>query len=278
MAGTVRIGVVAPSSFIDPAVPAEVTAFARARYGDRLDLRFDPQCFKVHGHFAGTDAERAEGFLRVANDPGFDAVWFCRGGYGSFRPAAAILAGVGEAAFRKTYMGYSDSGALLAALYGAGVGRPVHGPVAHDIRRPGGEAAVARALDFLVDGDPAALEPSCAPGVKTAAFNLATLGSLVGTPLQPDLAGHVLMLEDVGEYHYRLDRALGHVLGNPAIQKVAGVRMGRFSDIPENPTADFAMTPEAIVRFWCDRYGIAFLGHADIGHDAGNRVVPFGSI
>ena len=44
MGERVRIGVVAPSSFIDPAVPDEVTAFARAQYGDRVELVFDPQC------------------------------------------------------------------------------------------------------------------------------------------------------------------------------------------------------------------------------------------
>lgn len=277
MGERVRIGVVAPSSFIDPAVPDEVTAFALARCGDRVELVFDPQCFSRHGHFAGTDAERADGVLRIANDPGIDAVWFARGGYGSCRPAEAILAGLGEAARRKTWMGYSDGGALLAGLYRAGFPHLAHGPLPHDIRRAGGEAAVARALAWLVDRDPAALEPGLVPGEKVAAFNLTILSQILGTPLEPDLTGHVLMLEEVGEYAYRIDRMMFHLTSNPAIRRVKGIRLGRCY-VDENPTADFGMTTEEIVRFWCERSGIAYLGGADIGHDADNRVVPFGGI
>lgn len=278
MGKAVRIGVVAPASRIDPAVPAEVEALVSRLYPDgRVQVVFDPQCLQVHNHFAGTDAERAEGFLRVANDPEFDAVWWARGGYGSNRPAGAILAGLTEAARNKVYLGYSDAGFVLGGLYRAGIGRPTHGPVAHDIRRAGGEAAIARALAWIVDGDRAALEPSLQPGQKTAAFNITVLSQLLGTDLQPDLTGHVLMLEDVGEYLYRLDRALFHITGNPGIRKVAGIRLGRCSDIPENDP-DFGMTAEQVCQEWCARSGIPFLGAADIGHDAANRIVPFGPI
>lgn len=277
MGETVRIGVVAPSSFIDPAVPDEVAAFTRARYDDRVELVFDPQCFLRHGHFAGTDAERAEGFLRIANDPTIDAVWFARGGYGAARPADAILAGLTEAARGKTFMGYSDGGALLAGLYRAGFPHVVHGPLPHDIRRAGGDAAVGRALDWLVDRNRSALEGSLVPGEKVAAFNLIVLSQLLGTPLEPDLTDHVLMIEEVGEYAYRIDRTMFHVTGSPAIRRVKGVRLGRCY-VDENPTADFGMTPDEIVRFWCERSGIAFLGAADIGHDADNKVVPFGGL
>ena len=277
MGERVRIGVVAPSSFIDPAVPDEVTAFARERYGDRVELVFDPQCFLRHGHFAGTDAERAEGVLRIANDPSIDAVWFARGGYGAARPAEAILAGLDDAARRKIWMGYSDGGALLAGLYRAGFPLLAHGPLPHDIRRADGATAVARALAWLVDRDPAALEANLVPGEKTVAFNLPILSQILGTPLEPDLTDHVLMIEEVGEYAYRIDRTLFHLTSSPAIRRVRGIRMGRFL-VDENPTADFGMTAEEIVRFWCERSGIPFLGAADIGHDAANKVVPFGRV
>lgn len=276
MGKPVRIGVVAPASRMDPAVPAEVEALVRKLYPDgRVEVVFGTQCFLVHNHFAGDDAARAEGFLSVANDPSFDALWFARGGYGSNRPAEAILAGLTEAARTKIWMGYSDAGFVLAGLYKAGIGRPAHGPVAHDIRREGGEAAVARALAWMVDGDRAALEPNLRPGQKAAAFNMTVLSQLLGTDLQPDLTDHVLMLEDVGEYMYRIDRTLFHLTSNSGLRKVAGIRLGRCSDIPENDP-DFGMTAEEVCREWCNRSGIPWLGRADIGHDAANRVVPFG--
>lgn len=277
MAKPVRIGVVAPSSFIDPTVPADVLAFARARYGDRVEIVFDPQCLLRHGHFAGTDAQRAEAFLRIANDDSFDALWCVRGGYGACRPAEAIIAGLTPAARGKAYLGYSDAGNLLAGLYRQGFETVAHGPMPHDLRREGGEVAVARALAWLVDRDPSALEPSLRPGDKAAAFNLAILSQLLGTPLQPDLTDHVLMLEEVGEYLYRIDRYLFHVTSNPAIRRVKGIRLGRCI-VDENPTAEFGMTPEAVVQDWCARSGIPYLGAADIGHDIDNKVVPFGAI
>lgn len=111
---------------------------------------------------------------------------------------------------------------------------------------------------------------------KTAAFNIMVLSSILGTSLEPDLSGHVLMLEDVGEYLYRIDRALFHITTSANIRRVKGIKLGRLADVPENDKP-FGATDEEIAKYWCARAGIAYLGRADIGHDAGNKVVPFGA-
>ena len=74
---------------------------------------------------------------------------------------------------------------------------------------------------------------------------------------------------------YRLDRSLFHITSNPAIRRVRGIMLGRCSQIPDNDP-DFGMSEEEVARYWCDRSGIAYLGRADIGHDVGNKIVPFG--
>jgi muramoyltetrapeptide carboxypeptidase len=260
---------------MSPEVAGKVGQLAAELFAGRVEIVFHRQCLESAGHFAGDDRTRAAAFVEAANDPAYDAVWFARGGYGSCRIAELVLPRLTAAAGRKAYLGYSDAGALLGALYRAGVGEPAHGPVAQDILRDGGEAAITRALAWLVDRDPAALEPSLEPGVKAAAFNISVLSSIVGTPLQPDLAGHVLMLEEVSEYMYRIDRMLFHITSNEEIRRVAGLRLGRCSDIPDNDP-DFGMTDEAVVRYWCARSAIPWLGRADIGHDAENKVVPYG--
>jgi muramoyltetrapeptide carboxypeptidase len=112
---------------------------------------------------------------------------------------------------------------------------------------------------------------------KTVAFNIMILQSILGTSLEPDLTGHVLMLEDVGEYLYRLDRALFHITSSANVRRVRGIKLGRISDVPENDKP-FGATEEEMVRYWCERSGIAYLGRADIGHDVDNRVVPFGAL
>jgi muramoyltetrapeptide carboxypeptidase len=83
------------------------------------------------------------------------------------------------------------------------------------------------------------------------------------------------MLEDVSEYMYRLDRALFHITSNADIRRAAGCKLGRCSDIPINEP-DFGQTEEDVIKTWCDRSGIPYLGRADIGHDIDNKVVPFG--
>jgi muramoyltetrapeptide carboxypeptidase len=98
---------------------------------------------------------------------------------------------------------------------------------------------------------------------------------MIGTPLQPDLAGHVVMLEEVSEAMYRTDRAMFHITSNANLRRAAGIRLGRCSDVTPNDP-DFGETEEEVVRRWCERSGIPWLGRCDIGHDAANRVVPFG--
>src|SRR5437763_3813587 len=99
-----RIAIVAPSAPILPETAERVTAIA-AEACPRAELVFDPQCFLSHNHFAGEDRARADALVAAANDPGFDALWFARGGYGSCRIADAVLERLGPAARDKAWLG-----------------------------------------------------------------------------------------------------------------------------------------------------------------------------
>ena len=265
-----RIAICAPSTPLSQDSIARVSRLAADEF-PQLELIWHPQCEETDGHFAGSDARRLEALLECANDPGFDAVWFARGGYGACRIAEQAIKGMDHAATAKTYLGYSDAGYILGALYRERIGRPVHGPMPVDIGRDGGDAAVRRVLAFLA-GDTAGLEPSL-DDQPTVAFNLMTLAMMCGTPLMPGLARHVVMLEEVSEHLYAVDRLFFHVTSH--LGGISGLRLGRVSDVPENDRP-FGMTPEEIARYWCDRHAIPYLGIADIGHDPANRIVPFG--
>lgn len=270
---TKRIAICAPSTPFARDDAARVVSLAEAEF-PALSLHFHEQCFASDGHFAGPDALRLAAFLDCANDPAFDAVWFVRGGYGANRIAMDALPRLSPVAHDKQYLGYSDGGTMLAMLYRARIGMPVHAPMPGDIRRVGGEQAVRRSLDWL-DGGRGGMEPHLDGQHPVVAFNLMTLAMLCGTPLMPDLAGHVVMIEEVAEYHYAVDRLLFHLTGNLAAAGIAGLRLGRVSDVPENDRP-FGCGVEDMVRHWCAQTGIAFLGAADIGHDIDNRIVPFG--
>jgi muramoyltetrapeptide carboxypeptidase len=265
-----RIAVVAPSCTLKPEAAERVLAIVAER-GD-CEMAIHPQSFLSEGHFAGPDEARLAALREVMADPSVDAVWFARGGYGSNRIAEAALADLPDAARAKTYIGYSDAGFLLAGFHKAGL-EVAWGPMPQDVLRSGGEAAIARALDWMVRRDPAALEPALES--PAMAFNLTVLSNLLGTPLEPDFDGVDLLIEDVSEQLYRIDRTMFHVSASPNIRRVARLRLGRVSDILENDP-EFALDEASIVEDWCARSGVPYGGRADIGHDAHNRVVPFG--
>lgn len=266
-----RIGVVAPARPIDQALAAQLGAIAAGYAG--VELVIHPQCFLVDGHFAGADPARADAFVAMANDPAIDTIWFARGGYGSNRILHLAMDRLGAAAARKTYLGYSDMGFLLGALYARRLGRQAHGPMPGDLAREGGEAAVRRALGWLT-GDKAGIEPGI--GARpAAAFNLTILGALIGTPWLPDLTDHVLLIEEVSEPLYRVDRTLFQMAHATQLKGIAGVRLGRVTDIQTNDPP-WTEPLEVMIARWCREMGVAFLGAADIGHDSSNKITPFG--
>ena len=267
-----KIAVVAPSCTLKREAAERVSALAASRAN--CELVIHPQCFLSDGHFAGSDEERLGALREVMEDASVDAIWFARGGYGSNRIAEAACADLSLTASAKTYLGYSDAGFLLAGLHKAGC-EVAHGPMPQDVLRDGGEAAVARSLDWLLTRDPAGVEPSLS--YPAQAYNLTVLSSLLGTALEPDLKGCELLIEEVAEHHYRIDRLMFHITGSANVRGVVELRLGDCSDIPENDPV-WGSDEEAIVREWCERAGINYGGRAIIGHDAGNRVVPFGRV
>ncbi|MEM6538424.1 MAG: LD-carboxypeptidase [Pseudomonadota bacterium] len=282
-----KINIVAPSRRLPEDLVAPLKEVARRAVGDEVVLSFDDQCFLSSGHFAGTDRERTAAFIRAANDETASAVWFARGGYGSGRLSVDFENDLSPAAHNKRYLGYSDVGFLLADLYAAKVGTNAHGPMAYDLARDGGEAAIERALRWLTgtsdkndfDADlPVANGDDRDTAAPRVAFNATVLAHAL-PKLPVDLfAGHILVVEEVAEYHYAFDRSLSAILSAPHAKELRGLKLGRVSAIPDDPDqVPFGSTTEEIAQYWCDRASIPFLGRADIGHDIDNKIVRFGA-
>jgi muramoyltetrapeptide carboxypeptidase len=246
-----KIAVVAPSCTLTRQSADRLEALVQER-GD-CEVMIHPQCFLADGHFAGPDDARLSALREVMADPSFDAVWFARGGYGSNRIAEAAVASLPDA--------FHKAGLQVA-----------WGPMPQDFHREAGQAAVTRALDWIVRREPSSLEPELQG--PAMAFNLTVLAALLGTVLEPDFSGVDLLIEDVSEHHYRIDRTMFHVTASPNVRRVSRLRLGRVGHIPANDP-DFGRDELAIVQEWCERSGIPFGGRADIGHDVFNRVVPF---
>jgi muramoyltetrapeptide carboxypeptidase len=265
-----RIAVVAPSCTLKREAGDRLRAISAGRRD--CEILIHPQCFLSDGHFAGPDEARLAALREVMADASIDAVWFARGGYGSNRIAEAAMVDIPAAARDKVYLGYSDAGFLHAGFHKAGLD-VAWGPMPQDVLREGGEEAVRRALDWLVTRDRSALEPRLE--TPAMAYNLTVLSNLLGTSLEPDLTGVDLMVEEVSEQLYRIDRTMFHITASPNVRRVSRLRLGRVADVLENDP-EFGGDEASITEEWCRRSGISYGGRADIGHDAGNRVVPFG--
>ncbi|WP_115367543.1 LD-carboxypeptidase [Alteripontixanthobacter maritimus] len=267
-----RIAICAPATPITRS-HAEALQNLVAEEFPEHSVEFHPQCFAVDGHFAGPDALRAEALVDCANDPNFDTVWFAKGGYGSNRIAQAAISFMNEHARQKTYAGFSDCGYLLAALYRHDIGQSVHAPMPVSARSERGREGVRRSLRWFA-GDTSGLEPSLDGKTPAVAFNLITLCMVAGSPLMPDVTDHVVMVEEVSEHLYAVDR-LFFQLTNLLEPGIAGIRLGAITAVPENDR-EFGQSAEEIAQYWCARMGIPYLGRAQIGHTVDNRVVPFG--
>jgi muramoyltetrapeptide carboxypeptidase len=186
------------------------------------------------GYLAGSDAARADDFNRFARDPAIRAIFSLRGGYGTMR----VLDRIDYAALRadpKIVLGFSDLTALLNVITARTGLITFHGPVAgHALA----DRAVAGIRNALMSKDP--LGTLRVPGVGALSRgkaraplvggNLSIVAALAGTPYAVPCAENILLLEDVKEAPYRVDRMLTQLTLGGDLASVAGIALGSFRD------------------------------------------------
>ena len=187
--GRISIGVVAPARASSPRSPRQVDgARRRALSGPPARDLLPSAMLPVVRPFRRRRRDARRGLSRGRQrSERFDAVWFARGGYGSGRIAERVLPALdaGGRAQDLSRLQRRRRPAGRALQQGLRAGRARADARRHPAR--GGEAAVTRALAFLVERDADALEPTRRRRRPTAAFNITILSHLLGTPLQPDL-------------------------------------------------------------------------------------------
>ena len=218
--------------------------------------------------FSGSDRSRWTQLQRAWADPATDAVRCVAGGWGSAR----ILEDGWRPSARSLWLvGFSDVSALLLAQLKAGHGGAVHGST-------GGDAEQWRRLVQLLRGEP--LPPLAGEGwvagVVTGPLvvtNLTVATSLIGTPWFPSLGGCVLVLEDVGEAPYRVDRMLTQWRSAGLLEQVAGIGVGRFSwKLDSVLPGDLSL--EEVLRERLGDLGVPVVGGLPVGHGRPNLALP----
>jgi len=225
-------------ALVSPAGPSSAERI-EAAIARCVDFGFEPvlgaHARERHGFLAGTDDQRLDDLDRALRDPGVSAVWAIRGGYGTMR----MLDRFDPARFRdspKAFIGFSDNTAihLLFARHGF---VSFHGPHAGGAFPEFTVDAFQRILCHpgpagILPGDdggdtPVRLRGGVAEG-RLIGGNLAMLAAACGTSFQLDARGAIVVIEDVNEPAYRIDRALTQLRMAGCFEGAAGFAFGRF--------------------------------------------------
>lgn len=274
-----RVALVAPAGPLKGETDLE-RALLNVRSFDWIPVR-GAHVLDREGYLAGGDGERLADLNDALADDSIDAVWCLRGGYGVMR----ILETVDYAALRrrpKVILGYSDITALHCAVTSRCELITYHGPTARATLSDFSRASLARAMAAqdscgIADGAEV-LRGGRAKG-RLVGGNLALLCALSGTPYAPDYTDAILVIEDVNEAVYRIDRMLTQLRLAGALQRCQAIVFGQFTDIPQDSPEENlgARTLRDVLREVADAVGVPSIAGAPVGHVADQWTLPLGA-
>lgn len=271
-----RVAVVSPSHFHEPARLERGLEVLRS-WGLRPELM--PNVGRRRRYFAGSDEERLADLHAAFRGP-CDAVWMVRGGSGMARLMDRVDF---ELPRRKPFFGFSDGTTMLNALAARG-GRAIHAPVLTSLGEPWAEAHAEEAaasrehLRRLVFGERTepfrgeAWVPGRADG-PLAGGNLCVLASLCGTRWQLRAKGCIVVLEEVGEAPYKVDRLLTQLVQSGSLDGVTGIALGELRGA--EPPADAEWTMKEVVLEVLGPLGVPIVAGLPVGHGPRNHAFPF---
>ena len=244
-----------------------------------------PHALAREGYLAGDDASRLADLNAAIRDPRIDGIWCLRGGYGVMR----ILDAIDYDALRrapKPIIGFSDITALHLAVRARSGIVSYHGPAARAELTPfsreslacatGTTTATSAARDPFADAPPLTwLQEGRAVGPLEGG-NLALLCSLLGTPYAARLDGAILVLEDVNEPLYRIDRMLRQLILSGALGRLAGLCFGAFTDRGDESDA----TPRSLDVLFSEAAAHVrgpVVSNAPVGHIPDQWTLPLGA-
>ncbi|MDR3058767.1 MAG: LD-carboxypeptidase [Prevotella sp.] len=248
-----------------------------------------------HGYFSGTDKERAEDFNNMIKNPEIKGIIFAAGGYGCTR----ILNMIDYKAIKKNpkvIMGFSDDTALINTIYKKTGLITFHGPVAKifdsDYSRkqfmdvvmyPTDKYTIESSADDLLKAfDEKIYERyTITPGKVSGELvggNLTLLSAMMGTPYQINLKNKIVMIEDVGEEPYRIDRMLTQLIASGELAKARGIVFGvnNDCDISEKTNAPNSFTLREVIEDRIKPLNIPAVHGLSFGHISNNFTFPIG--
>lgn len=237
--------------------------------------------FNEHHQFSGTDEERAEDLQLFLDDPNIKAVLFARGGYGTMR----IIDKLDWTEFEKNpkwLIGYSDITVLHNHVHARLNIETLHATMPINF---GKDADSTSTLFKAVTGHTMIHEAvndegsvRNRPGTATAPIiggNLSLIFALQGSVSDIDTAGKILLLEDIDEYLYHIDRMMISLKRAGKLSELAGLVIGGMTDMKDN-AVPFGQTAEEIIEAHVAEYSYPVCYYFPAGHDYQNYALPMG--
>lgn len=245
-----------------------------------LNVVIGKNVFKQNNHFAGTDEERIQDFQEALDNPSIKAIWAARGGYGSVR----ILDGLDFKNFLKKpkwMIGYSDITAFHNHFHNLGF-ETMHAMMPTSLEeKPEEIIETIASFKNALFGEKLSYEiPSSTynrigkVSGQIVGGNLAILASMLGSKSQLNTNGKILFIEEIGEYHYSIDRMLQSLKRAGYFNNLKAVIVGDLSKIKKNTTS-WGNTSEELILAIIPKY-IPVLFDFPAGHEADNRALIFG--
>ena len=268
------VAVVAPAGPFEKAALdaglAVISSHYRVRYDERIHSRVR--------YLAGDDNRRFTELTAALTDPEIKAVFCARGGYGSMRLLPRLASWALEHPLpAKPLIGFSDITSLHQWLQSNGIAS-IHAPVLTQLGRVPTQTP-KRLFSLLESSAPAE------PLVGTETYvggtvegplmggNLSVFTRLLGTPFMPSLDGAILLLEDLSEQPYRLDRMWTHLELSGVLRRIRGIVLGQFIGCEPR---DGGFTAAQVLRDLAAATGVPCASGFPIGHGDVNEPVPLG--
>lgn len=250
-----------------------------------LKVRLPKETFTEHPFHSNEDAVRLRLLKKALFAKDSKAVWCLRGGYGANR----LLPGLWKLKrppLEKLVVGYSDITSLHVFLNQKWKWTSFHGPLLETLisgRLPMNQIQECKdvvfgektELSFRIKAlNPQARKAKSLTGPLVGG-NLVVLDSSIGTPFAGKYAGKILVLEEVGERGYRIDRMLEHMKQAGALKACKAIVFGEF--LLGDETNGKSYVDYAIHRF-ADENQIPCFGGLEMGHGSRNRMIPLGPV
>lgn len=278
------IGIVSPASSPDDFSRIEKGVSYLESLGYRVKL--GKHVYKRLGYLSASDDERAQDLNEMFSDPEVRAIICVRGGYGTTR----ILDKINYNAIKrspKIFVGYSDITALQLAIFKKTGLITFSGPMlAVDIYSFDSfseeffwRILTSKSKEIEIknpDGvELATFKPGKAVGILLGG-NLSLLASIIGTKYQPDFKDSILVIEDIGEEPYRIDRYLSQLKNSDVLSKIKGCIFGQFTDcVPKEEGK--SLTLEQIFQDYFGNLKIPIISNLSYGHIPQKLTLPVGA-